>query len=205
MTHYLFVAGFTLVGALLGWATNCIAIWMLFHPRRRVRLGPWRLQGLIPRRQDEIAETVARAIVRHLLDEDEMHKILRRIDLSRHLLPIVNEVIERELSTSLASRFKPAASIQKRVIAVVQQRVASRLPHTLNDLHEGVAAGLIREVDVESHLRERLGALDLDQLEELTWSVGRRELRTIEYLGGLIGALIGLAQGLLYLFLKDKL
>jgi uncharacterized membrane protein YheB (UPF0754 family) len=58
-------------------------------------------------------------------------------------------------------------------------------------------------VDLEAHLQERLGGLDLDQLERLTWDVGRRELRTIEYLGGLIGALIGLAQGLLYLFVRN--
>jgi len=200
---YLPVVVFTLIGALLGWATNCIAIWMLFHPRRLLRFGPFRLQGLIPRRQNDIADKVSRAIVEHLLDEEEMRKILRRIDIHQHILPVINDVITRELSMSLAERFKPAASIQKRVIALVQQRVAARLPHSLNDLHDGLATNVIKDVDVESHLRERLGSLDLDQLEQLTWAVGKRELRTIEYLGGLIGALIGLAQGLLYLFLKN--
>ena len=43
-----------LVGAGIGYATNWLAIKMLFHPRNP-RFG---LQGLLPRRQDEIAESV---------------------------------------------------------------------------------------------------------------------------------------------------
>ena len=32
------------IGALIGWGTNMVAIWLLFHPYRPVRLGPWQLQ-----------------------------------------------------------------------------------------------------------------------------------------------------------------
>jgi uncharacterized membrane protein YheB (UPF0754 family) len=199
MTEYWLLGPFVLCGALLGYLTNCLAIWMLFHPRRRLHLGIFRVQGFIPSRQGEIADKVARAIAQHLLDEKEMRKILGGINISEHLRPVVNEIVARELRVSLANRFRLAAAIQERVIVVIQERLGARLPHTLNDLHEVIASSVLGDIDLQAHLRARLDALDLDQLESLVWEVGRRELRTIEYLGGVIGAVVGLVQGFVFL------
>ena len=38
-----------IVGGLLGWLTNMIAVKMLFRPRRAVNLGLFKLRGLIPK------------------------------------------------------------------------------------------------------------------------------------------------------------
>lgn len=62
-----------LVGAVIGYVTNSIAIRMLFRPLR-----PWRLFGLripftpgiIPRRREELAHSIARMVSRQLLTPD---------------------------------------------------------------------------------------------------------------------------------------
>ena len=33
------------MGALIGWGTNMVAIWLLFHPYRPIRLGPRNCRG----------------------------------------------------------------------------------------------------------------------------------------------------------------
>jgi uncharacterized membrane protein YheB (UPF0754 family) len=202
MTQYLIFGLFIVCGALLGWLTNCLAIWMLFHPRRSIRLGLFRMQGFIPSRQGEIAEKVSRAIAQHLLDEEEIRRILTGINIAEHLRPVVNDIVARELTTSLGNRFRLTAAIQERIILVIQERLSARLPHALNDLHEGFTASVLGDIDLQHHLKGRLEGLDLDQLERLVWEVGRRELRTIEYLGGVIGAIVGLTQGVVFLLLR---
>ena len=54
------------MGALIGWGTNIVAIWLLFRPQRPIRLGSWQLQGLLPRRQADIAMNIGQAIEREL-------------------------------------------------------------------------------------------------------------------------------------------
>lgn len=191
-------------GALLGWLTNCLAIWMLFHPRRSLGVSRFRIQGFIPSRREEIAETVARAIAAHLLDEDEIRNIIGGVDISAHVRPVVNEIVARELSTSLGNRFRITAAIQQRVIVVVQERLGVRVAQAVDELREEIIASVLHDIDVESHLRRRLAGLDLDRLEQLVWDIGRRELRMIEYLGGVIGAVVGLVQGILYLLFLGK-
>ena len=48
-----------IISALIGWLTNWVAIRMLFHPRKPILIGNFKLQGLIPRRQPDIAEQAA--------------------------------------------------------------------------------------------------------------------------------------------------
>ena len=51
-----------LVGASVGYATNWLAVKMLFHPRAPVRVLGLTFLGLIPRRRKEIAASVAATV-----------------------------------------------------------------------------------------------------------------------------------------------
>lgn len=61
------------VGGIIGYITNDIAIKMLFHPRKPVYIGKWRVPftpGLIPSQKERIARSVARVVSNQLLDTD---------------------------------------------------------------------------------------------------------------------------------------
>ena len=45
------------VGALSGGLTNAIAIWMLFHPYERRGIGPFKLEGAIPKNKSRLAKS----------------------------------------------------------------------------------------------------------------------------------------------------
>ena len=62
-----------LIGGAIGWLTNAIAIWMLFHPYREYRVFGLKLPftpGLIPSRINELAEEHLKS-VRELARENE--------------------------------------------------------------------------------------------------------------------------------------
>ena len=48
-----------LIAAVIGWATNYIAVRMLFHPREEKRIFGLRIQGVFPKRQKALAEKLA--------------------------------------------------------------------------------------------------------------------------------------------------
>lgn len=37
--------------ALIGWFTNFLAVKMLFHPHKPIKIGPFTIQGIFPKRQ----------------------------------------------------------------------------------------------------------------------------------------------------------
>lgn len=63
------------VGAVIGYITNDIAIRMLFRPHRAVYIGPWRLPftpGIVPRRKDQLARILGEAIVEKFFNADDL-------------------------------------------------------------------------------------------------------------------------------------
>ena len=54
-----------LVGAVIGYCTNYIAVKMLFRPRRPVKVGKWKLPltpGIIPKRKPQLAHAIGQAV-----------------------------------------------------------------------------------------------------------------------------------------------
>lgn len=86
-----------LVGGLIGLITNGIAIRMLFHPFRPVRIGRFTLPftpGLIPKEQPRIAKAIGKVIGDKLLDTDTLQKALTSEELHGAFDRKVNRIIE---------------------------------------------------------------------------------------------------------------
>lgn len=71
-----------IVGGIIGYFTNDIAIQMLFRPYKPIYIGGRRLPftpGLIPRNQERLAKRVSDTIMGSLLTPTEMQKLTRRL------------------------------------------------------------------------------------------------------------------------------
>ena len=55
------------IGAGIGWITNVVAIRMLFRPKEPIKVGGITLQGVLPKRQKELAKAIALAVEKELL------------------------------------------------------------------------------------------------------------------------------------------
>ena len=72
------------LGAVIGYFTNYIAVKMLFRPYRPVRLGRWTLPftpGVIPRRKGDLARAIGGAIENNLLRRDDILDVLASEDM----------------------------------------------------------------------------------------------------------------------------
>ncbi|MEM8546221.1 MAG: DUF445 family protein, partial [Cyanobacteria bacterium P01_H01_bin.119] len=71
-----------LVGGVIGYFTNDIAIKMLFRPYEAKYLGKWRIPftpGLIPSNQGRLAQRIADTIMGSLLTPEELQNLARRL------------------------------------------------------------------------------------------------------------------------------
>lgn len=65
-------------GSLAGGLTNTIAVWMLFHPYRPVKIGRFELpflHGAVPKNQERLAAAVGRTVGNRLLTDEDLTQI----------------------------------------------------------------------------------------------------------------------------------
>ena len=160
------------VGALAGGITNSVGVWFLFHPKHPRRLGPFVLQGAIPRYRARIAESVERwvadglasaaleagarkfiAAQRDALLHDE-RPLLER--LPRGLLAAVEQGITDYLPVAVEQFGSTLADPDAR--ARISEALKSVLDHALANLktHERVMAKLVITPDRLDRMLESL-------------------------------------------------
>ncbi|WP_066382535.1 MULTISPECIES: DUF445 domain-containing protein [unclassified Anabaena] len=81
-SHLLLYVSPPILGGIIGYFTNDIAIKMLFRPYRAIYIAGRRLPftpGLIPRNQERLAKNISSTIMGSLLTPDELQKLARRL------------------------------------------------------------------------------------------------------------------------------
>ena len=66
-----------LIAALIGWATNYLAIKMLFHPHQPKKILGLTFHGVFPKRQSQIAEKLGKLVANELFS---MRDVAQKIE-----------------------------------------------------------------------------------------------------------------------------
>lgn len=182
------------LSGLIGWGTNLLAITMLFRPRRARRLLFLRVHGLLPRRQPEIAHSIAEIVSGELLSQKDVAAFLKESAASKHLADIILDRLDKRLGEMLG-KIVP-------LFAVLSSDMRGKLREALSEVLEPVLARFLDTaaenfedlVDFHQIVEDKVNGFDLGTLENLVHRVAHNELRAIEILGGVIGFLIGCVQ-----------
>lgn len=187
------------VGAAIGWLTNYVAIKLLFRPHVPFSVAGFNVQGVIPKRRKEIARSIARTIEKELLSSEDLAKALSGLKWEKEIERTVEEVIEHRFS----SRF-----LKLPVVGLVSENLKNQVKLILTreivahlDRNKDTLASKVKDhIDIQEHLVNRIDQLDIRRFERLLTDFIARELKHLEYLGGVMGFLIGLFQSSLTLF-----
>lgn len=181
------------IGALIGWSTNWLAVKMIFRPIQPRRLLFFRVQGLIGRRQQDLAKAIGRVVGTHLVEHKDVVKAMNKLDFEG----ILGKVLDRGLGPKIQElRSLPLIGgflTEARVGEIRDSIVRSIMTHREEVLDE-VERGLAKGLDVPHIVEKKVAAFAIEKLEALILEVASRELRAIVWLGGVLGALIGLGQ-----------
>jgi uncharacterized membrane protein YheB (UPF0754 family) len=191
-----------LVGALIGWVTNYIAIRLLFRPLAPLRISFLNLtfQGLIPKRREQIAEKVGHVVAEQLFSMDELSDRLDMPVLQKEVDKLARNVVERWCSDKMVLL---PGSVRHYCSNYLSDTVAAELADHFPRIARTLLARMRDQVDVQQVVAEKIHNLELGQVEELVLDVARRELKQIERLGAVLGFFIGLFQ-LLFFYLLGR-
>jgi uncharacterized membrane protein YheB (UPF0754 family) len=177
-----------LLGAFIGWITNVMTIRLMFRPRRPVRMMGVTLQGIVPRRRNDIARSLAQTIAEQLLSARDVWDRIDTAENREALLTGVRGAVRSRLARLPAFPFRDALAVR------IENTVVSELDAQLVQLaHDpDMPARIMARVPVADMIEEKIRSFDLDEFERILVGLSRRELRQIELLGGLLGFVVGL-------------
>jgi uncharacterized membrane protein YheB (UPF0754 family) len=186
-----------LIGAGIGWLTNRVAIQMLFRPRRPCRFLGMTFQGLIPRRQGEMARKVGEIVERDLFNQHLIKEQIQAIELQPYLEGLARTLVRERLAPKLKQIPLVGNLINERALASFEQMAMESLEGETGPLLDKVATEVEQRIAVRKIVEDRIHAFEMDQLERLVRDLAREEFRRIELLGALLGFIIGCIQVLL--------
>ena len=181
-----------LISAMIGYLTNVVAIKMLFHPREPIRMLGLEIQGLLPRRQEAIANKIGEVVERDLLSVDDLVNQFSDPEMQDKMVKLVSEKVRNRLEEAMPRLIPQNLA---RVLADLVEGILVRESRNLvPQVTEFAGQHLTEEIRVSEIVRKRILAFEVIQLEGLVREVASRELRLIEVLGGVLGFLIGMIQ-----------
>ena len=190
-----------LIGALIGWLTNYIAIKMLFHPKNEIKIFFFSLQGIFPKRQQALAEKLGQVVSTELVSAQEVTAHLKEKATSEAVLDHISMRIEEGIASRLPRIFPMLAMLMSGEITKKLKKALLEQISSLNEeLIDKLSRELEEELDVQAIVEEKVSAFSSDKLEEILFSIMRREFKFVEVVGAVLGFLIGLIQILLLSF-----
>jgi uncharacterized membrane protein YheB (UPF0754 family) len=193
MTGWVWLTPF--VGAFIGWLTNYVAIKMLFRPREPWRFLGLSLQGVMPKRQRDLALKIGEVVEEELLNSQDILNAIDTEELRAHLAVVIETRIDRFLREKL---FRGEFLYEKILAREAVQRVKRALIIELVNLFpievEATIRELVEKVNIRKIVAMRVEQFEFERLEKLVYRVASTELNWVVYLGGVLGFLIGLLQ-----------
>ncbi|MFK7740710.1 MAG: DUF445 domain-containing protein [Planctomycetota bacterium] len=181
------------IGGAIGWTTNWLAVKMIFRPVKPKRILFIRVQGLIGRRQPEIAKAIGRVVGNHLVEHKDVVKSLNKLDFHG----ILSKVLDKGLGPKIQElRSLPLIGgfLTEERIADIKKSISDSIMNHKEAVLDEVEKGLSKGLDVPKLVESKVAEFAIEKLESLILEVAARELRAIVVLGGVLGVLIGLCQ-----------
>jgi uncharacterized membrane protein YheB (UPF0754 family) len=181
-------------GFLVGYATNWVALRMIFSPREPKKIGPFTVHGLFHKRQKEVSGEFSKLTAGKVLNADNITKTVTQGPSAEKIRKIVetrvNELIDRYLAHPMAAMLVPEAdrpALREELLG----RIQDELPKEGGLLH--TFAG--KAVDIKDEIQTRMEKLPPDEFE----GVLRPAFQQDEWKLILAGAALGLGAGVLQL------
>jgi uncharacterized membrane protein YheB (UPF0754 family) len=187
------------VGGLIGYVTNRLAVKMIFRPVKPVNILGLKIQGLMPRRQMDMARSIGDVVGDHLVSHKDIANGLKDFDMEALLTDMLAVGLEPKIA-ELRNLPLIGGFLTDERIDDLRKSIVDSLLNRKEEILEKVESALEQGLDVRQVVTEKVSAFPIEKLETLVLQVAAKELRAIEYLGGVLGILIGLGQVALLMF-----
>lgn len=193
------------VGTLIGWFTNYLAIKLLFRPYKEMNFFFFKIQGLIPKRRDEISENIADVVERELISVDDIENKLKEVEFDDGMIEkVLDKLVEEKLKKSILEK-NPLLKmiINDSMVDKIKKYFKNMILENKDEiLSEMIKIGK-EKIDFKEIILEKMKNFSLEEIEKIILSISKNELKHIEIIGGVLGGLIAVFQFLFMVLLKQ--
>ena len=189
-----------LIAAFTGWFTTWIAIYMLFHPRNPKRILGITIQGIFPKRQQQVAEKLGAVVAKELLHFDEIAARLKDPEQLKELTPTIEKHLDNFLQVKLKEKM-PVISmfVGTGTLDKIKEGMLEEISLLLPEIISQYTDSLSKRIDIEKMVTDKVAGFSSDKLEQILESVMKKEFTFLEIIGCVLGFVIGIAQMVLTL------
>lgn len=168
---------------------------MLFHPRYPVNILGYKLQGIFPKNQYQIAEKLGQVVGTELLPFDDIEKSITNSNNLEKLKP----QIEKHIDTFLNHKLKDVFPVLSKFIGVkttnqLKDAFMVELETMFPILMNQYMTQLKSDIDLEKIVIEKVAGFSSEKLEDILSKITKREFQFLEVVGGVFGLFIGIVQ-----------
>ena len=189
-----------IIGGIIGYITNKLAIKLMFRPINPIKIQILNLEiiGLIPKRKKEIAVKIGEIIQDEFVSIDDILKDLVTEEDKEKAV----EYIKEKVRTIIDEKAALIPSYIKSIIkGYIDEIIEKEVNDSINELGEDIVQKAHQRVNIQEIVENKVNDLDLIELENIILSVADNELKHIELLGLILGFLIGIVQGIITIFI----
>lgn len=180
------------IGGLIGYLTNRIAIKMLFRPVNPVKILFFTIQGVFPKRKDQMAISLADTIENELLSKEViMDKILSEEKIAEFKI-----LIKETLTSKIGDLIPPMVKMfmGNNPEAVIEKLLNKEGDKILDDLIDQLKEKGLEDLNIRDIVKDKIDSLDFAEFEKIIFGLMSSELRFVEIIGLFLGGFIGLLQ-----------
>ena len=184
-----------LLSTFTGWVTTWIAIKMLFHPRKPIKILGLTIQGIFPKNQRLIAQKLGQVVGKELLSFDEIEQKVTNPENLQKLRPEIEAHVDNFLHNKLKEVFPMLAMfIGDKTINQLKDAFLLELENLFPVLMKNYMNKLQHDLDLEKIVTEKVANFSSEKLEDILNQITKKEFKFLEFIGGFFGLLIGLVQ-----------
>ncbi len=194
------LATLSFISAAIGWFTNWVAVKMLLHPIHPIKILGYNWQGLLPKRQAELAEQIAEAIAKEFLTEADIIGFLQKVDASEAIKQLIRSKWDLKIDDILSVIPMIKMFLSKDKLDSIRDKIIEAFSDDDEEFVQFLSQSLTGKIDLQKTLARNIAAFEIERLQAIIENIAKKEFRDIELLGGVLGFIIGLVQAIIVLW-----
>ncbi len=185
------ITAFSLIGGTIGYVTNVVAIEMLFRPKKPYCLLPGKklcIQGLIPARKSALAKRLGEVAAKYAYSDTIRARYRERLE--KEIVNTTRDVVLERLRR---------AGARSALAEILVPGLAELVAKAVSPIVMGLLEEASTRINVAEIVEEEFLSLPVSEIEKIFRQIAGRELRFIELMGFVLGAIIGLVEGIIAL------
>ena len=185
-----------ILGVVIGYVTNWVALWMIYEPAEPRQWGPLRVHGLFIRRQHDVAEVYATIVADEILTVSEFGSELLHGPQSDRTRALVEDALRPAIDRAVGpARRAVQVALGRRQYASIREAFATEPIDQMMEPLTDPAFSREQSATMRKLITERIRQMAPTDFAELLRTATRED----EWLLLVHGAVLGLAGGLIHL------